>query len=72
MVENLHSPIMYKYEYFLLTFSTHQLFLCVFPVFTEQCFNDDVVSPCKTEHVMTLKGGGDSDMAYLAFYRAKN
>ena len=35
-------------------------------------FNDDEVSPCKTESVMQLKGGGDSDMAYLAFYRFKN
>jgi ubiquitin carboxyl-terminal hydrolase 14 len=35
-------------------------------------FNDDEVSPCKTEQVMLLKGGGDSDMAYLSFYRYKN
>merc|ERR1719498_1040331 len=35
-------------------------------------FDDDEVTPCKTEHVMPLKGGGDSDMAYLAFYRIKN
>ena len=32
-------------------------------------FDDDGVSPCKTENVMQLKGGGDSDMAYLIFYR---
>lgn len=35
-------------------------------------FDDDGVSPCKTENVMQLKGGGDSDMAYLVFYRIKN
>jgi len=35
-------------------------------------FDDDEASPCKTETVMQLKGGGDSDMAYLAFYRHKN
>lgn len=35
-------------------------------------FNDDEVSPCKTETILQLKGGGDSDMAYLAFYRYKN
>jgi len=33
------------------------------------CFDDSTVSPCKTEHVMDLKGGGDNDMAYLTFYR---
>ena len=35
-------------------------------------FNDDEVSPCKTETILQLKGGGDTDMAYLAFYRFKN
>lgn len=35
------------------------------------CFDDDSVSPCRTEDVMKLKGGGDYDMAYLAYYRAK-
>ena len=35
-------------------------------------FDDSIVSPCKTEHAMALKGGGDSDMAYLVFYRLKN
>ncbi|CAI5726551.1 unnamed protein product [Hyaloperonospora brassicae] len=36
------------------------------------CYDDDDVSPCKTEDIMKLKGGGDWHMAYLAFYRAKN
>ena len=35
------------------------------------CFDDDMVSPCKTEHVKQLKGGGDWDMTYIVFYRAK-
>lgn len=35
------------------------------------CFDDDAVSPCKSEHVKALKGGGDWDMTYLVFYRAK-
>ena len=35
------------------------------------CFDDDAVSPCKTEHVKALKGGGDWDMTYIVFYRAK-
>ncbi|CAH0485531.1 unnamed protein product [Peronospora farinosa] len=35
------------------------------------CYDDDDVSPCKTEDIMKLKGGGDWHMAYLAFYRAK-
>jgi len=26
-------------------------------------FDDDEVSPCKTSDVMSLKGGGDHDMA---------
>lgn len=34
-------------------------------------FDDDEVSPCKTEDVLKLKGGGDWHMAYLSFYRAK-
>ena len=34
-------------------------------------FDDDVVSPCKTEDVLKLKGGGDWHMSYLNFYRAK-
>ncbi|KAJ8518747.1 hypothetical protein ON010_g18165 [Phytophthora cinnamomi] len=36
------------------------------------CYDDDDVTPCKTEDIMKLKGGGDWHMAYLAFYRAKN
>ncbi|OQS00105.1 ubiquitin carboxyl-terminal hydrolase [Thraustotheca clavata] len=36
------------------------------------CFDDDNVSPCKTEDIQKLKGGGDWHMAYLTFYRAKN
>eukprot|EP00620_Florenciella_sp_RCC1587_P010130 CAMPEP_0182582666 /NCGR_PEP_ID=MMETSP1324-20130603/53214_1 /TAXON_ID=236786 /ORGANISM="Florenciella sp., Strain RCC1587" /LENGTH=511 /DNA_ID=CAMNT_0024799159 /DNA_START=51 /DNA_END=1586 /DNA_ORIENTATION=- len=35
-------------------------------------FDDSDVSPCKTEDIMALKGGGDHHMAYLAFYRFKN
>ncbi len=35
------------------------------------CFDDDVVSACKTEDVLALKGGGDYDMASMLFYRAK-
>jgi len=34
-------------------------------------FDDDVVEKCKWEHVEPLAGGGDRDMAYLAFYRVK-
>ena len=34
-------------------------------------FDDDEVSPCKTEDILKLKGGGDWHMAYLNFYRAK-
>eukprot|EP01138_Halocafeteria_seosinensis_P008313 gb/GECG01008495.1/.p1 GENE.gb/GECG01008495.1/~~gb/GECG01008495.1/.p1 ORF type:complete len:553 (+),score=75.64 gb/GECG01008495.1/:1-1659(+) len=34
-------------------------------------FDDDEVSPCNTEHIQRLKGGGDDHMAYLLFYRAK-
>ncbi len=35
------------------------------------CFDDDEVSQLTTQDVLLLKGGGDYDMAYLAFYRAK-
>ena len=35
------------------------------------CYDDDVVSACKTEHVLALKGGGDHDMASMLFFRAK-
>ncbi|GKY95940.1 hypothetical protein MPSEU_000554600 [Mayamaea pseudoterrestris] len=34
-------------------------------------FDDDQVSPCKTEDVLKLKGGGDWHMSYINFYRAK-
>ena len=34
-------------------------------------FDDDEVSPCKTEDIIKLKGGGDWHMSYLNFYRAK-
>jgi len=34
-------------------------------------FDDDEVSPCDTESVLKLKGGGDWHMSYLNFYRAK-
>lgn len=34
-------------------------------------FDDDEVSPCSTEDVLKLKGGGDWHMSYLNFYRAK-
>ncbi|GAX15667.1 ubiquitin carboxyl-terminal hydrolase 14 [Fistulifera solaris] len=34
-------------------------------------YDDDEVSPCKTEDVLKLKGGGDWHMSYLNFYRAK-
>ena len=34
-------------------------------------FDDDELSPCKTEDVLKLKGGGDWHMSYLNFYRAK-
>lgn len=34
-------------------------------------FDDDEVSPCKTEDVLKLKGGGDWHMSYLNFYRAR-
>lgn len=32
-------------------------------------FDDDTVHEVGTEEIMLLKGGGDRDMAYLAFYR---
>lgn len=35
-------------------------------------YDDDKVSEVRTDEIMTLKGGGDKDMAYLVFYRAKN
>lgn len=34
-------------------------------------FDDDEVSPCDTESVLKLKGGGDWHMSYINFYRAK-
>lgn len=34
-------------------------------------FDDDEVSPCKTEDILKLKGGGDWHMSYLNFYRAR-
>jgi ubiquitin carboxyl-terminal hydrolase 14 len=34
-------------------------------------FDDDEVSPCKTEDILKLSGGGDWHMSYLNFYRAK-
>jgi ubiquitin carboxyl-terminal hydrolase 14 len=34
-------------------------------------FDDDEVSPCKTEDILKLKGGGDWHMSYLNFYRVK-
>nr|CCA15091.1 ubiquitin carboxylterminal hydrolase putative [Albugo laibachii Nc14] len=36
------------------------------------CYDDEDVSPCKTEDIQKLKGGGDWHTAYLAFYRARN
>ena len=36
------------------------------------CFDDDDVQECKWEHVVDLKGGGDRDIAYMLFYRAKD
>jgi ubiquitin C-terminal hydrolase len=35
-------------------------------------YDDADVSPCKTEDIMKLNGGGDWHMAYLAFYRYKD
>jgi len=34
-------------------------------------FDDDEVSPCKTEDILKLKGGGDWHMSYMNFYRVK-
>ncbi|CAE7268481.1 UBP7, partial [Symbiodinium sp. KB8] len=34
-------------------------------------FDDEEVQQCELEHVLQLHGGGDRDMAYLVFYRAK-
>ena len=34
-------------------------------------FDDDEVSPCKTEDILKLKGGGDWHMSYMNFYRAR-
>ena len=33
------------------------------------CFDDDIVTTCKTDDIMSLKGGGDWHTAYIAFYR---
>jgi len=33
------------------------------------CFDDDIVTTCKTDDIMALKGGGDWHTAYIAFYR---
>ena len=38
---------------------------------TWMCFDDDQVDQCATEDVLMLKGGGDRDMGYMLFYRAK-
>ncbi len=35
------------------------------------CYDDDVVSACRTDDVLALKGGGDHDMASMLFFRAK-
>jgi hypothetical protein len=35
-------------------------------------FDDSDVSPCKTEDIMNLKGGGDWHMAYLTLWRYKD
>jgi ubiquitin carboxyl-terminal hydrolase 14 len=35
-------------------------------------YDDDLVSEVRTEDIMKLDGGGDRDMAYLVFYRAKD
>lgn len=34
-----------------------------------RCFDDDKVSEHSTEDILRLRGNGDSDMAYLCFYR---
>lgn len=33
------------------------------------CFDDDIVTTCKTDDILMLKGGGDWHTAYIAFYR---
>lgn len=33
------------------------------------CFDDDIVTTCKTDDILALKGGGDWHTAYIAFYR---
>ena len=33
------------------------------------CFDDDIVTTCKTDDIMALKGGGDWHTAFLCFYR---
>jgi ubiquitin carboxyl-terminal hydrolase 14 len=35
------------------------------------CFDDEQASACKTDDILLLSGGGDRDMCYLCFYRAK-
>mmetsp|Transcript_9345 Transcript_9345/g.15231 ORF Transcript_9345/g.15231 Transcript_9345/m.15231 type:complete len:505 (-) Transcript_9345:3787-5301(-) len=35
------------------------------------CFDDETASRCKEEDIGQLSGGGDYDMAYMVFYRAK-
>jgi len=35
-------------------------------------YDDDKVTETTTEEVLKLKGGGDREMAYLVFYRAKD
>ena len=35
------------------------------------CFDDDSASPCKTDDIKVLKGGGDYHMAYMVMYRYK-
>jgi ubiquitin carboxyl-terminal hydrolase 14 len=35
------------------------------------CFDDEQCDVCETSDILMLKGGGDRDMGYLLFYRAK-
>ena len=35
------------------------------------CFDDESASPCKTDDIKVLKGGGDYHMAYMLLYRFK-
>jgi len=35
-------------------------------------YDDDKVSETNTEEILKLRGGGDREMAYLTFYRAKD